>query len=106
VLVSQGVFPTRPAEGEDAAPATQAVQRLPGRLLAIDIDSMTLAGVTEVGTLPLTVRASGDGRTAFVANLGSGTVTVIDLATMSVSGELDNNAAAAYGGTHGMCWVP
>ena len=46
-------------------------------------------GEVEVGLTPLTLRCSTDGRTAFVANVLAGTVSVVDLVEMRMVRTLD-----------------
>jgi DNA-binding beta-propeller fold protein YncE len=82
------------------------IPRPNGKLHIIDGADMTLLGAADVGPLPLTVRSAKDNSIAWVANLGSGLVTVIDVDTRSHVGDLDNNGGGAYGGTHGMALIP
>jgi YVTN family beta-propeller protein len=72
----------------------------------VDTASMRVRASYPVGELPFTIRFSGDGRTGYVANLKSGTVTVLDLAGGRVTDTLASNPGVMLGGTHGLCWVP
>ncbi|MTD54685.1 YncE family protein [Amycolatopsis pithecellobii] len=76
-----------------------------GKLHIVDGAAMTLVGVVDVGPQPMTVRATRDNATAWVANLGSGLVSQIDVGACVHAGDLDNNAGGAYGGTHGMALI-
>jgi DNA-binding beta-propeller fold protein YncE len=55
----------------------------------------------EVGRFPLTLASSPDGRTAYVSNLMSGTVSVVDLEGMVVARQLVL-AAPGTAGPHGL----
>jgi YVTN family beta-propeller protein len=77
-----------------------------GRVHVVDPDSMDLLASVEADELPFTTRCSPDGSTAFVANLKTGSVTVVDLDSYEVTATLDNNIGPAFGGSHGMCFVP
>lgn len=77
-----------------------------GRVHVVDPDSLELLASILVDELPFTTRFSTDGGTAYVANLKTGSVSVIDLGTYRVTATLDNNIGPAFGGSHGMCVVP
>jgi DNA-binding beta-propeller fold protein YncE len=77
-----------------------------GRVHVVDPDSLELLASVEVDELPFTTRFSADSGTAFVANLKTGSVSVLDLTTYSLVATLDNNIGPGFGGTHGMCLVP
>lgn len=77
-----------------------------GALHVIDASTMSLKGAVTVDALPMTIRVSDDNSTAWVANLGSGQVTVVDVENLRRVGDLDNNAGGKYGGTHGMAFLP
>lgn len=67
-------------------------------------------GEVEIGTLPLTIRHSPDGRTAFVANIFPGTVSVIDLDSMKVLRTLDIDLSPRsdkplHQGAHGIALI-
>jgi hypothetical protein len=69
-----------------------------------------LLGEVEVELLPLTMRST-PGKTGFVANILSGTVTVVDLTSMAVIKTLDidttpNPAKKFHQGAPGMALVP
>jgi DNA-binding beta-propeller fold protein YncE len=97
VLVSEMHFP------DPDAPADAIV---PGRVHAVDGDTMERLGSAITEELPFTVRFSPDGDTAFVANLKTGTVSVLDVPSCAVTRTLDNNPGTGFGGTHGMCFAP
>jgi DNA-binding beta-propeller fold protein YncE len=77
-----------------------------GRVHVVDPESLELLASVWVDELPFTTRFSADGGTAFVANLKTGSVSVLDLSTYEVVATLDNNIGPGFGGTHGMCLVP
>jgi DNA-binding beta-propeller fold protein YncE len=77
-----------------------------GRVNVVDPDSMELIASIEADELPFTTRFSPDGDTAYVANLKTGSVSVIDLRSYTLVATLDNNIGPAFGGSHGMCLVP
>ncbi len=97
VLVSEMHFP----DPDDPADTV-----VPGRVHAVDGETMERLGSAVTEELPFTVRFSPDGGTAFVANLKSGTVSVLDVASCTVTRTLDNNPGTGFGGTHGMCFAP
>lgn len=97
VLVTEMRFP------EPDAAETGPVR---GRVHVVAPDSMELLATVVADELPFTTRCSPDGATAFVANLKTGSVTVIDLESYEVRATLDNNIGPAFGGSHGMCFVP
>jgi DNA-binding beta-propeller fold protein YncE len=92
----------RPAADVDLA----TVPRNDGVLNVVDGSDMSLRGTVPVDALPMTIRVSPDSATAWVANLGSGRVTVVDVDGLRRVDDLDNNAGGAYGGTHGMVFIP
>lgn len=82
-----------------------------GRLALYEPDTFKLLGEVAVEKAPLTLRASEDGKTAFVANIFSGTVTVVDLGSMTVVRTLDvdlvrDPAKKFHQGAHGMAVLP
>ncbi|MCE3550994.1 hypothetical protein LWC33_05935 [Pseudonocardia sp. RS11V-5] len=77
-----------------------------GRVHVVEPERLEVLASVEVDELPFTTRFSADGRTAFTANLKTGSVSVIDLDTYEVTATLDNNIGPAFGGSHGMCLVP
>jgi DNA-binding beta-propeller fold protein YncE len=97
VLVTEFWFPA--PDAVDPGP-------VPGRLDVVDPGSMTLQAAIELDELPFTVRVSPDSSTAYVANLKTGSVSVVDLAEHTVRARLDNNIGPTFGGSHGMCLVP
>ena len=81
-----------------------------GRLALYDADKYELLGEVSIDLMPLTMRSSDDGRVGFVANIFSGTVTVVDLITMTVIRTLDidlerNPAKKFHQGAHGMALI-
>lgn len=97
VIVSEMRFP------EVGEPASGPVA---GRVHVIDPDAMVLLATIEADELPFTVRCAPDGATAYVANLKTGSVTVIGMDDYSVIATLDNNIGPVFGGSHGLCYVP
>ncbi|ODU03089.1 MAG: hypothetical protein ABS81_15355 [Pseudonocardia sp. SCN 72-86] len=96
VVVTEFLFPS-----PDSPPGPVS-----GRVNVVDPETMTLLAAVEVDELPFTTRFSADGSTAFVANLKTGSVSVIDLTSYAVVATLDNNIGPGFGGTHGMALVP
>ncbi|CAB4882754.1 unannotated protein [freshwater metagenome] len=97
VLVSEMHFPD---------PGAESGGPIRGRLNVIDPDSMELLASVVCDELPFTIRCSPDSSTAYVANLKTGSVSVVDLGTYEVVATLDNNIGPAFGGSHGMTYVP
>jgi YVTN family beta-propeller protein len=97
VLVSEMHFP------EPDAPTDTVV---PGLVHSIDGETMERLGTATTEELPFTIRFSPDGGTAYVANLKTGTVSVLDVASCTITRTLDNNPGAGFGGTHGMAFAP
>lgn len=97
VIVSEMRFP------EPAAPPGGPVA---GRVHVLDGKTLEVLASVVAQELPFTVRCSPDGATAYVANLKTGSVTVIDLASYEVLATLENNVGPAFGGSHGLCYVP
>jgi DNA-binding beta-propeller fold protein YncE len=96
VAVSEFRFP---AAADPAGPVY-------GRTNIVHPDSLELLASVALGELPFTTRFAADGRTAYVANVKTGSVSVVDLASYQVRATLDNNVGVPFGGTHGMCLVP
>lgn len=97
VIVSEMRFPE---------PDTPAGGPVAGRVHVLDGDTLEVLATVVAQELPFTVRCSPDGATAYVANLKTGSVTVIDLASYEVLATLENNVGPAFGGSHGLCYVP
>lgn len=97
VLVTEWHFPD-PAD-PDPAPA-------PGYVHVVDGATMERRGAVQTDELPFTMRCSPDGRTAYVTNLKSGTINVVDLERMVRVTDLENNVGVPLGGTHGTCYIP
>ena len=77
-----------------------------GRVSVFDPKFSTLLGEVEAGSMPITMRATADGRYGFVAHAQGGTVIMIDLETFKVIRTLDvdpvpsalnKNMATAHG---------
>lgn len=95
----------------DANAPSEAPTAKEGRLALYDPDTYALLGEAEIGLQPLTMRSSQDGRTGFVANIFSGTVTVVDLSSMTVLKTLmvdtkQNPDKKSHMGAHGMAFLP
>jgi YVTN family beta-propeller protein len=97
LLVGEVLFPD--PDDPDATPRD-------GRVHLVDTETMTVRATYPTGDFPFTTRTSPDGSTAYVANLKSGTVTVVDLLGDRVVATLDHHSGTGFGGTHGLCWVP
>jgi len=65
------------------APATAPRVRA-GRSFLYSADMYALLGEAVVELASLTMRSTADGKTAFVANIFRGTVTIVDLTSMMV----------------------
>ena len=92
------------------APATSP-KALAGRLALYSADTYVLLGEVETDQAPLTMRCTEDGKTAFVANILVGTVSVVDLTTMKVVRILDVDTKPdpkknIHLGAHGMAVLP
>lgn len=96
VLVSEMHFPEPSASGDEV---------IRGFLHVVDGETMTRSARLLLDELPFTSRTSPDGTRAVVANLKTGTASIIDLGTPQVVTTIDNNAGTRFGGTHGLCWV-
>jgi YVTN family beta-propeller protein len=68
---------------------------------------MSLTATVQLDVESFTVREAPDGGTVRVANLGSGTVNVIDLADFRVVRTLEcsRDKESPLGGTHGLSFV-
>jgi DNA-binding beta-propeller fold protein YncE len=87
--------------------SSAALKPKPGRLVVLDPESLESVGEVEVGMFPLSLRSSSDGSTGYVANVFGGTVTVVDLAGMTVRRTIDVDTKPRAGkdfhqGAHGM----
>jgi YVTN family beta-propeller protein len=65
-----------------------------GYLAFIDTERMTLAGQTEIGSLPRDVRLSPDGSTFYVTNEGLGGIQTVDAATWELTGFIETGDGA------------
>jgi YVTN family beta-propeller protein len=66
---------------------------------------MGLLGSVELDRLSFTVRASPDGSRAYVANLGSGTLSVVDVERRRLERTIDCTPHERLGGTHGLALI-
>ncbi|KIX92309.1 uncharacterized protein Z520_12055 [Fonsecaea multimorphosa CBS 102226] len=55
-----------------------------GRLAVYDSQTHKLVGKTKIGSVPLTLRASPDGKLGFTANIFAGSVSVVNMSTVEV----------------------
>jgi DNA-binding beta-propeller fold protein YncE len=97
VIVSEMQFPE---------PDAQSRGPVNGRIHVINPDTMQLLATIPGQELPFTVRCNPESTVAFVANLKTGSVTVVNLDDYSVVATLDNNVGPGFGGSHGLCYVP
>ena len=96
-------------ENKDVSQATD-LHALSGTLGIYDPVKAESAGAVKVGVLPLTLRSSSDGKTAFVANVRDGTVSVVDLESRSVVRTIGNDDKPRkdkpiHVGAHGMAYI-
>ncbi|MEU8516906.1 YncE family protein [Kitasatospora sp. NPDC048722] len=89
----------------EARPGERLGRHLPGRLTVFDAGARERVGSVEVGLFPLTITSSPDGRLAYVANVVSSTVDVVDLETLERVSRLDV-ARNGEPGAHGLAYVP
>lgn len=78
----------------------------PGRINIVDGESLTVLHSVECDELPFTTRTSPDGKRAFVANLKTGTVTVIDVDAGRRIATLESNVGKKMGATHPLAYAP
>ncbi|KAL6715626.1 hypothetical protein ACLMJK_006587 [Lecanora helva] len=81
-----------------------------GRLALYSPDTHEFLGEAAVGKGPLTIRSSPEGETAFVANIFDGTVTVINLTSMTVVQTLSiddkpTSANTKHPSAHGLAMI-
>ncbi|MEU1670357.1 YncE family protein [Streptomyces sparsogenes] len=85
-----------------------------GLLSVFDTSEYRLLAELEVGLGPINIVSTPDGETAFVSNLQSGTVSVVDLTTLRVTEtlEVDRGERLPAGrgipnqGAHGLAFIP
>ncbi|MGW1835787.1 YncE family protein [Streptomyces sp. NPDC002067] len=77
----------------------------PGRLTVFAAGDHRRLGEVEVGTLPLTLTSSPDGRIGYVAATGSSTVDLVDLVTLERLARLDVPRRGGPG-AHGLAYLP
>lgn len=63
--------------------------------------------MNKLDALPFTIRVSSDGSRAYVSNVMTGTVSVIDLTSYQVVARIASRYSGdLMAGTHGLCIVP
>ncbi|EXJ67173.1 uncharacterized protein A1O5_09820 [Cladophialophora psammophila CBS 110553] len=82
-----------------------------GQLSVYDSKTNKLVGATDIGKMPLTLRASPDGKLGFTANIFEGSVSVVDMSTMEVTKTLvvdteRSKVSNICQGAHGMVYFP
>jgi DNA-binding beta-propeller fold protein YncE len=92
-------------EGVDAAVKGGSRDPLRGSLDVIDPASMTIAATVELDRMSFTVRTSPDSSLGYVANAGTGTLSMVDLTNFRVIRTLDCTPDPKYGGTHGLALI-
>ena len=97
-----------PSDGQ----AFGKVSPLNGQLLVLSPTGKDYQQIAhlEVGKVPLTILSSPDGKRAFVSNIISGTVTVVDLITMTVERTLEVDTVPRpdknlHQGAHGLALI-
>ncbi|KAI9659391.1 MAG: hypothetical protein M1821_001649 [Bathelium mastoideum] len=80
-------------------------------VLSSEKDDYQQLAALEVGKVPLTILSSPDGERAFVSNVMSGTVTAVDLTTMTVARTLEVDTVQRvdkklHQGAHGLALIP
>lgn len=65
-----------------------------GQVVKVDTETMTLVSRAEVGSLPIDVKMSPDGKTLYVANQGRHGVSLVDPETMTETGFLRTGTGA------------
>ncbi|MFH8609814.1 YncE family protein [Streptomyces sp. NPDC018029] len=89
----------------EADPVSQLGRQAPGRLTVFSADTRKRLGDVEVGSGPLTVTSSPDGRIAYVACVASSTVDLVDLETLRGLARIDI-AKRGEPGAHGLAYIP
>ncbi|MCC3769823.1 YncE family protein [Streptomyces sp. UNOC14_S4] len=69
-------------------------------------DTFELLAQVEVGRFPLTIHSSPDGGTAYVSNVDSSTVSVVDLRRFEKVADLAVDRPEGAAGAHGLAYVP
>jgi DNA-binding beta-propeller fold protein YncE len=79
-----------------------------GTVSLLDGDSLAVLARAEAGLLPFTSRSTPDASAAYVANLGSGTVSVLDVPSLAIRDTLISTppVGPAPGGSHGLALLP
>ena len=65
-----------------------------GQVVKVDTETMTLVGRAEVGSLPIDVKMSPDGKVLYVANQGRHGVSLVDPETMTETGFIRTGTGA------------
>ncbi|MQS11645.1 YncE family protein [Streptomyces kaniharaensis] len=86
-------------------PESRLGRQAPGQLTVFDAATRKQLGQLDVGLFPLTITSSPDGRLAYVSNVVSSTVDVVDLETMQRLACLDIPKLAEPG-AHGLAYIP
>jgi DNA-binding beta-propeller fold protein YncE len=73
-----------------------------GTLKVLDPTGTRLLATVTVGRWPFTIRITDDSSTAYVANFGAGTISVVDLSTYAVTATWESTPDPVLGGTHPM----
>ncbi len=78
-----------------------------GQVLRLDALTLEPKGAIDVGSMPAEITFSNDGKRAFVANGGSDSVSVIDVATAKVEQTIavDKGPVGAWPGSDGVMYV-
>ncbi|MEV7192096.1 YncE family protein [Streptomyces sp. NPDC093510] len=89
----------------EADPESQLGRQAAGRLTVFHADTRKRLGEVGVGSGPLTITSSPDGRIAYVACVVSSTVDLVDLETLEILTRLDI-AKRGEPGAHGLAYIP
>jgi DNA-binding beta-propeller fold protein YncE len=77
-----------------------------GTLKVLDPTGSKLIATVQLDRMPFTIRIAPDSSTAYVANFGAGTISVVDLTTYTVISTWESSPDPVLGGTHPMCLFP
>ncbi|MFG3253946.1 YncE family protein [Streptomyces sp. NPDC048172] len=93
---------------QDADPDSRLGRPAPGRLTLFSSGTHERLGGLDVGSLPLTLASSPDGRIGYVSCVASSTVHVVDLSDPTAPRDLARLDVARRGdpGAHGLAYVP
>ncbi|MEV8626401.1 hypothetical protein [Streptomyces sp. NPDC051079] len=103
-----GVVSPAPEGRRAGSPSTGTADRGPLYATVLSAGGLAPLVTAPVGRRPITIRTTPDGDRAFVADLGSGTVHVVDLADGSVGTVLDIDPGDpdTTQGAHGIAYLP